>query len=119
MQSRSPIGVPGEELEGVFGGVDFLREVNTGKAPALGKKCAVIGGGNVAMDVCRTAVRLGAETYVVYRRSEAEMPADKEELAEAMAEGVQFRFLNAPVEIIGKDGKVSKKVSFGKIKAEE
>ena len=105
-QKSSPIGVPGEELVGVFGGIDFLREVNTGKAPALGKKCAVIGGGNVAMDVARTAVRLGAETYVVYRRSEAEMPADKEELAEAVAEGVQFRFLNAPVEIIGKDGKV-------------
>ena len=105
-QKSSPIGVPGEDLEGVFGGIDFLRAVNTGKAPDLGKKCAVIGGGNVAMDVCRTAVRLGAETYVIYRRSEAEMPADKEELAEAMAEGVKFRFLNAPSEIIGKDGKV-------------
>ena len=60
------------------------------------------------MDVCRTAVRLGAETYVVYRRSEAEMPADKEEVAEAMAEGVKFRYLSAPVEIEGTAaGKVS------------
>ena len=58
------------------------------------------------MDVCRTAVRLGAETYVIYRRSEDEMPADKEEVAEAREEGVKFCFLNAPVEILGNDGKV-------------
>ena len=107
-QKSAPIGVPGEELEGVFGGVDFLREVNLGGKPAIGKRCAVIGGGNVAMDVCRTAARMGAESsYVIYRRSEAEIPADKDELAEAMAEGVQFRFLCAPAEIIGRDGKVS------------
>ena len=105
-QKSSAIGVPGEELEGVYGGVDFLREVNLGNKPSLGKKCAVIGGGNVAMDLCRTAVRLGAETYVIYRRSEEEMPADKEEIAEAKEEGVKFCFLNAPVEILGKDGKV-------------
>ena len=106
-QKSSKLNIPGEELEGVYGGVDFLREVNLGKKPAVGKKCAVIGGGNVAMDVCRTAVRLGAETYVIYRRSEAEMPADKEEIAEARAEGVKFCFLNAPAEIIGADGKVT------------
>ena len=106
-QKSSPIGIPGEELEGVFGGVGFLRQVNLGEKPQLGKRCAVIGAGNVAMDVCRTAVRLGAEeTYIIYRRSEAEMPADREEVEEAKAEGVQFRFLNAPVEILGKDGKV-------------
>ena len=105
-QKSSAIGVPGEELEGVYGGVDFLREVNLGNKPSLGRKCAVIGGGNVAMDLCRTAVRLGAETYVIYRRSEEEMPADKEEIAEAKEEGVKFCFLNAPVEILGKDGKV-------------
>ena len=107
-QKSAPIGVPGEELEGVFGGVDFLREVNLGNKPVIGEKCAVIGGGNVAMDVCRTAVRLGAkDTYIIYRRSQAEMPADEDELAEAMEEGVQFRFLSAPVEITGKDGKVA------------
>ena len=107
-QKSAPIGVPGEELEGVFGGVDFLREVNLGNKPVIGEKCAVIGGGNVAMDVCRTAARLGAkDTYIIYRRSQAEMPADEEELAEAMEEGVQFRFLSAPVEIIGKEGKVA------------
>ena len=107
-QKSAPIGVPGEELSGVYGGVDFLRKVNLGKKPRIGKKCAVIGGGNVAMDVCRTAIRLGAkDTYVIYRRSQAEMPADAEEVAEAMEEGVQFRFLTAPVEILGTDGKVT------------
>ena len=108
-QKSSPIGIPGAELKGVFGGVDFLREVNLGKKPHVGKKCAVIGAGNVAMDVCRTALRLGAkDTYIIYRRSQAEMPADPEEVAEAMEEGVQFRFLNAPAEIIGDEkGKVT------------
>ena len=105
-QKSSKLNIPGEELQGVFGGVDFLREVNLGNKPEVGKKCAVIGGGNVAMDVCRTAVRLGAETYVVYRRGEDEMPADKEEVAEAKEEGVKFCFLNAPVEVLGTDGKV-------------
>ena len=106
-QKSAPIGIPGEELSGVYGGVDFLRKVNLGKKPRIGKKCAVIGGGNVAMDVCRTAIRLGAQdTYVIYRRSQAEMPADAEEVAEAMEEGVQFRFLSAPAEILGENGKV-------------
>ena len=96
------VGCPGDELPGVMTGIDFLREVNLGEKPAIGKNVAVIGGGNVAMDVVRTAVRLGAEeAYIVYRRSEDEMPADKEEVAEAMAEGVKFCYLNAPVEITG------------------
>ena len=106
-QKSSALRIPGEELEGVFGGVEFMREVNLGNKPAIGDKVAVIGGGNVAMDVCRTAVRLGAkETYVVYRRSEEELPADKLEVEEAKAEGVKFLFLNAPAEIIGEEGKV-------------
>ena len=106
-QKSSALRIPGEELEGVFGGVEFMREVNLGNKPAIGDKVAVIGGGNVAMDVCRTAVRLGAkENYVVYRRSEDEMPADKMEVAEAKEEGVKFLFLNSPAEIIGEDGKV-------------
>ncbi len=107
-QKSAKLRIPGEELEGVLGGIDFLREVNLGNKPDIGRRCAVIGGGNVAMDVCRSAVRLGAEeTYVFYRRSEAEMPADPEEVREAMEEGVKFRFLSAPVEIIGTDGRVS------------
>ena len=107
-QKSSPLNVPGEDLKGVFGGVEFLREVNLGKKPKVGKKCAVIGGGNVAMDVCRTAVRLGAaDTTIVYRRSEEELPADPEEVAEAMEEGVKFRYLAAPAEIVGEKGKVT------------
>ena len=107
-QKSARLGVAGEELTGVYGGVDFLRAVNLGEQPAVGKRCAVIGGGNVAMDVCRSAVRLGAdETYVLYRRSEAELPADPEEVKEAMEEGVRFRFLTAPVEILGANGKVT------------
>ena len=105
-QKSAPLGVKGDDLAGVFGGIDFLREVNLGSKPEIGAKVAVIGGGNVAMDVCRTAVRLGAdEVYVIYRRSQDEMPADKEEVAEAMAEGVKFRFLNAPAEILGENGR--------------
>ncbi len=107
-QKSSSLNIPGENLKGVFGGIDFMREVNLNKNPAIGKKCAVVGGGNVAMDVCRSAVRLGAEeTYVIYRRSEAEMPADKAEVAEAREEGVKFRFLCAPVEVVGDGEKVS------------
>ena len=106
-QKSSPLKIKGEDLEGVYGGVEFLREVNLGARPDIGKKCAVIGGGNVAMDVCRTAVRLGAEnTTIIYRRSEAELPADPDEVKEAINEGVQFRYLCAPAEITGKDGKV-------------
>ena len=107
-QKSAKLRIPGEELAGVYGGVDFLRAVNLGQETNIGKRCAVIGGGNVAMDVCRSAVRLGAdETYVLYRRSEAELPADPEEVREAMEEGVQFRFLTAPVEILGAGGKVT------------
>lgn len=106
-QKSSSLRIPGEDLEGVMGGIDFLRKVNQGEDLTIGKKVAVIGGGNVAMDVCRTAVRLGAEeTYIVYRRSAEEMPADKDEVAEAEAEGVKFLYLNAPVEVIGENGKV-------------
>ncbi len=98
------LDIPGEELKGVSTGVDFLRRVNSGSRPRIGKKVAVIGGGNVALDVARAAVRLGADVTVYYRRSEAEMPADRDELAEAAEEGVKFRYLAAPVEI-GGEGK--------------
>lgn len=102
------VGCPGDNFEGVYTGIDFLREVNLGKKPKIGKAVAVIGGGNVAIDVARTAVRLGAkEVTIVYRRDEAEMPAAADEIEEARAEGVQFKFLAAPAEIIGVDGKVS------------
>lgn len=106
-QKSSKLSIPGEELEGVMGSIDMLRKVNQGEAVNIGKKVAVIGGGNVAIDVVRTAVRLGVqEGYIVYRRTADEMPADRDEVCEAEAEGVKFRYLSAPVEIIGKDGRV-------------
>ena len=95
---------PGEELPGVMTGIDFLRAVNLGETPAIGASVAVIGGGNVAIDVARAAVRLGAEVTVVYRRDRDSMPAADDEIAEAAEEGVSFRFLASPAEILG-DGK--------------
>ena len=99
------LGCPGEELGGVSTGIDFLRRVNQGEKPELGSDVAVIGGGNVAIDVARSALRLGAENVtIIYRRGRDEMPAADDEIAEAEEEGVKFRFLASPVEILG-DGK--------------
>ena len=98
----------GEELDGVMGGIEFLRHVALGEDAKIGNKVAVVGGGNTAMDACRTAVRLGAEkVYVIYRRTRDEMPAEKIEISEAMEEGVEFKFLTNPAEIIGENGKVT------------
>ena len=103
----SNIGCEGENLEGVLSGIDFLREVNMGNRPEIGKNVAVVGGGNTAMDACRTAVRCGAENvYVIYRRTRAEAPAEDIEIEEAIEEGVEFLFLTNPAEIIGENGKV-------------
>ncbi|MDO4974476.1 MAG: FAD-dependent oxidoreductase [Eubacteriales bacterium] len=112
-QKSASLGIPGEELAGVWGGIDFLREVNGGARPAIGKKVVVIGGGNVAMDVARTAVRLGAEVTVAYRRKESDMPADPAEVAEAREEGVQFLFEHKPEKIEGRRGKVAALVCEG------
>ena len=102
------IGCEGDKLEGVVGGIDMLQQVNLGNRPNLGKNVAVVGGGNVAMDACRTAVRLGAENvYVIYRRTRAEAPAEDLEIEEALEEGVQFKWLTNPAEIIGENGKVT------------
>ena len=105
-QKAAPLGIPGEDLNGVWGGIDFLREFNSGKNPDIGKKVVVVGGGNVAMDVARAAVRTGADVTVAYRRKETDMPADPAEVAEAKEEGVTFLFEHKPVEIQGADGKV-------------
>ncbi len=103
----SSMRVEGENLDGVLGGIDFLRDVALGNAPDVGKRVAVCGGGNTAMDACRTAVRLGAEeVYVIYRRTRAEMPAEEIEIEEALEEGVIFKYLTNPVEIKGENGKV-------------
>ena len=103
----SSMRTPGEELEGVYGGIDFLRAVIKGNAPSIGEKVAICGGGNTAMDACRTAVRLGAkEVYVIYRRTRNEMPADKLEIDEAEEEGVIYKFLTNPISFNGEDGKL-------------
>jgi len=133
-----PLPCKGAELNGVHGGIDFLRETGSRLAqgstkqgdgssawrrqadepsPCLveppthvnGKNVAVVGGGNTAMDACRTAVRLGAENvYVIYRRTRAEMPAEDIEITEAGEEGVIFKYLVNPIEIIGENGDVTK-----------
>lgn len=104
----SPMRVKGEEHEGVWGGIDFLRSVIQGNSVNIGERVAVCGGGNTAMDACRTAVRLGAkEVYVVYRRTEAEMPAEEIEIKESKEEGVIYKFLTNPVEIHADSGKVT------------
>ncbi len=102
-----PLNCPGEDLSGVYGGIDFLRAVALNDPPEIGRRVAVVGGGNTAMDACRTAVRLGAETvYIIYRRTEKEMPANQDEIEEAMEEGVTFKFLTNPAELLGRDGKL-------------
>ncbi len=102
----SPMRVAGEDLPGVIGGIDFLYRVNNDLPTEIGKKVAVIGGGNTAMDACRCSLRLGAEAVtIVYRRSREEMPAQDIEIQEAMEEGVEFLFLMAPKAVLG-NGKV-------------
>ncbi|MGN0405582.1 MAG: NADPH-dependent glutamate synthase [Bariatricus sp.] len=106
------MGIPGENANGVFSANEYLTRSNLMKAfddsydtpIAAGKKVAVVGGGNVAMDAARTALRLGAEVHIVYRRSEEELPARVEEVHHAKEEGVQFDLLTNPVEILAEDG---------------
>ncbi len=103
------MGIPGENLNGVFSANEFLTRNNLMKAfrddyrtPIhAGSKVCVVGGGNVAMDAARTALRLGAETTIVYRRTEVELPARKEEVHHAKEEGIDFQMLTNPVEILG------------------
>lgn len=105
------MGIPGENLNGVYSANEFLTRSNLMKAyddcydtPIYtGKKVVVVGGGNVAMDAVRTAKRLGAESVIVYRRSEAELPARREEVHHAKQEGIEFRMLTNPVEVLGTD----------------
>ena len=103
------MGIPGENLNGVFSANEFLTRNNLMKAfredyltPIhAGRKCCVVGGGNVAMDAARTALRLGADTTIIYRRTEVELPARKEEVHHAKEEGIEFNMLTNPVEILG------------------
>lgn len=103
----SSMRTPGEELDGIYGGIDFLRAVALKQEINIGDKVVICGGGNTAMDACRTAVRLGAkEVYCVYRRTRNEMPAEDIEITQAEEEGVQFKFLTNPISFNGEDGKV-------------
>jgi 2-oxoacid:acceptor oxidoreductase delta subunit (pyruvate/2-ketoisovalerate family) len=91
-----PLGVPGADGPGIMPGLEFLKAVNRGERPDIGHRVAVIGGGNTAMDCARTALRLGSDPVVVYRRTREEMPAIATEIDEAMAEGIELVFLAAP-----------------------
>lgn len=119
------IGLEGEDLEGVISGIDFLRKINIGQTIDIGRRVAVIGGGNVAMDAVRTALRLGEdeiltldtvrtasrlgakEAFILYRRSREEMPASEIEIEEAIEEGIKIHYQVAPRRILGENGKVT------------
>ncbi len=97
-----PISYPGDHLPGVWQSLAFIEEIKTGHLPSVGRRVAVIGGGNTAIDVAREALRLGAEEVtIVYRRTEAEMPAYRQEVKDAEREGVRFLWLTIPVRLLG------------------
>jgi len=103
------LGLPGERLKGTLDGVTFLRDVNLGQPVKIGEKVAVIGGGNVAIDAARTALRMGAkEVQIFYRRLREDMPAASWEIAEAEKEGVKIHYLVAPSQMWGGDGRVKR-----------
>jgi NADH-quinone oxidoreductase subunit F len=105
------MGAEGENLPGVYGGVEFLRDFNMNESAwmrgekTIGKRVAVVGGGNSAIDAARTALRLGAEVTILYRRERQDMPAAEEEIVAAEHEGVRIEYLVAPKSIVGRDGK--------------
>jgi formate dehydrogenase major subunit len=105
-QQGRPLGVPGDEGPGVHIGVEYLGHVNRGGDPYLGSTVAVIGGGNTAVDAARVVRRSGAEVLMLYRRTRAEMPAVDAEVEEAVEEGIDLRFLVAPVEVNRLNGAV-------------
>ena len=102
-----PLGVPGEDVEGVLSGTAFLKDVNLGRSVKIGKKVAVIGGGNVAIDAARATYRLGGDVTIVYRRSREEMPAYTEEVEAAEKEGIKIEFLAIPTKIMDTKGRVT------------
>lgn len=105
------LGIPGDDLNGVVSGIEFLRDISLGKEVDLtGKTVVIIGGGNVAIDVARTSIRLGARAHIVYRREEKDMPAFASEIHEAREEGTQFTFLAAPLKIVSNKKKKVKQI---------
>ncbi|AEF95378.1 FAD-dependent pyridine nucleotide-disulfide oxidoreductase [Desulfotomaculum nigrificans CO-1-SRB] len=106
--ANQSLQLPGEDLTGVYSGIQFLREVASRQPIKVGNKVVVIGGGNVAMDAARTSIRLGAkEVTVVYRRTQEQMPANHHEIAQALEEGIKFQMLTAPVGFVGEQGSVT------------
>ncbi len=100
--------IPGEDLEGVYDAIDFLREINLGKSIKIGQRVAVVGGGNSAIDAARVALRKGAkEVHILYRREKKDMPAITEEIAAAEEEGIHIHCLTAPTKVLGNDGRVT------------
>lgn len=117
-QKAVPMPVKGSDLTGCYLGVDFLKAHSLGHTPVLGKKVAIVGGGNTAIDCARTAIRLGCEVSVIYRRTKAEMPAEPFEIEAAGHEGVVFHYLCNPVEYFGTDGQL-REVKIEKMKLGE
>ncbi|MFO7811073.1 MAG: FAD-dependent oxidoreductase, partial [Candidatus Delongbacteria bacterium] len=109
-QIGSDMPIEGMDTEGVYSGVEFLEKVAKGEKPFVGKEAVVVGGGNTAMDATRSSIRLGAEAKILYRRTEQEMPANREEIREAKEEGAQLNILATPVKI--------EKLSSGRLKIE-
>lgn len=112
-----PMNIPGEKISGVSSGLKFLKELNLENRSKIGKKLVVIGGGNTAIDCARSAIRLGSDVTIIYRRSRGEMPAVSEEIDEAVAEGVKINYLINPVEFIGDES--IKKIKVIKMKLGE
>ena len=101
------VKTPGDDLEGVWESLPFIEALKSGNPPKIGHKAAVIGGGNTAMDVAREALRLGAEVTVLYRRTQAQMPAFYHEYEQALDEGVSFKWLTLPVAFKGENGRLT------------
>jgi MauM/NapG family ferredoxin protein len=106
-QKDTMMGLGGEDLQGVYSALDFLRRIDQGEKVEVGKRVFVVGGGNTAIDAARSCLRLGSDVTILYRRSRAEMPAHEFEVAAAEAEGLKIQFLVNPTRITGRDGRVS------------
>jgi 2-oxoacid:acceptor oxidoreductase delta subunit (pyruvate/2-ketoisovalerate family) len=106
--TEEKLDILGEDLEGVFSGLEFLRLANANRKVRIGKKVMVVGGGNTAIDVGRSLWRMGFKPAILYRRTKEQMPAIPEEVEEALKEGVRIEYLVSPIRMIGKDGKLTR-----------